>query len=148
MGLFVVLQSEDTLIIVSKMFYKFNPVTQNVSPASNEAAVSKSVSVQGLAEPTKIHTEYKTTSAPKAEVQVPKSSGVAPGGGKYPVPSDPRYKRFMDLQTRFLASDGKLVWQKLPRDKPIYGLTVAGVVVATVWSMSYLKFMATPPKNG
>ena len=48
----------------------------------------------------------------------------------------------------FQASDGKLVWQKLPMDKPVYGLAVTGVIVATVWSMSYLKFLATPPKNG
>merc|ERR1711936_1205585 len=101
MGLFVVLQSEDTLI-VSKMFYKFNPVTQNVSPASNEAAVGKTVSVQGLGEPTKIHTEYKSTSAPKTEVAAPKASGVTPGGGRYPVPSDPRY---LEIFLNFLLSN-------------------------------------------
>ncbi|KAH9514835.1 hypothetical protein Btru_023756 [Bulinus truncatus] len=67
--------------------------------------------------------------------------------GQYPVPNAPRFKRLMELQTKFCANDGKLVWQKLPKDMPLFYATAGFVVIGTVWSLIILKKLATPATN-
>lgn len=47
----------------------------------------------------------------------------------------------------FQISDGKLVWQKLPADKPLFFTAAALVLVATAWTAWSLKNFASPPKN-
>merc|ERR1712212_675128 len=70
------------------------------------------------------------------------------GKGAYPVPNTPGYQRFMDLQSKFCAADGKLVWQKMGTDMALYYTAVGGCIMATVWSFYYFNKMASPPKNG
>merc|ERR1711860_16907 len=70
------------------------------------------------------------------------------GKGAYPVPNTQSYQKFMDLQTKFCAADGKLVWQKMGTDMALYYTAVGGCILATAWSFYYFRKMATPPKNG
>ncbi|XP_005089150.1 uncharacterized protein LOC101858075 [Aplysia californica] len=131
------------------MFYKFNSITQNLTSASQDVSMGRPVSVQGLsssiAETPKTFYDFKQSAVPKkAEARQMSQSAVS---GKYPVPNNSAYKKLMALQTRFTAADGKLVWQKLPKDMPLYYLSVGLVSAGVLLTFYTLKQMATPPKN-
>ncbi|KAK3799201.1 hypothetical protein RRG08_054330 [Elysia crispata] len=69
------------------------------------------------------------------------------GPGQYAVPNNNTYKKLMDLQTKFTTNDGKLVWQKMPKDMPLYYLSIGLVVFGTLLSFHALHKLASPPKN-
>ncbi|XP_059164270.1 uncharacterized protein LOC131947164 [Physella acuta] len=69
------------------------------------------------------------------------------GPGNYAIPNTSAYKKFMERQALFLQDDGHLVWQKLPKDKPLFGTAAALVGVATAWTVYSLYVFASPPKN-
>lgn len=61
------------------------------------------------------------------------------------VPNTARYRKIQELQNTFSCDDGRLVWQKLGRDKVLYlftmGVMVCGFVpsLSTLWKMSFPK---------
>ncbi|XP_059175911.1 uncharacterized protein LOC131955705 [Physella acuta] len=131
------------------IFYKFNSISQNLNAASQDVSTGQPITPQFFSEkqaPTqlsKVFYDFKTDLQPtRAQSSV---SNLRPG--EYPVPSTKNYKTFMERQTKFLISDGKLVWQKLPVDKPLYFTAAALVLVATAWTAWSLKTFASPPKN-
>jgi hypothetical protein len=130
------------------MFYKYNQLTQNLVSTSQDVSVGRVVTPQAclgtLRESPAVHYEYKPL-IPTGPVR--EASSVVAGHGKYPVPNTPIYKNLMKLQTKFLENDGKLVWQKLPKDKPLYFLVLGMAVVGTLFSLQGLYTLASPPKN-
>ncbi|GFO34661.1 hypothetical protein PoB_006116600 [Plakobranchus ocellatus] len=131
------------------MFYKFNNVTQRLASATQDLAIGRPVSAESFSrtvkEEPKIVYDFKPA---QTESKRPASHAASRlGPGQYAVPNNKTYKRLMELQTKFTADDGKLVWQKMPKDMPLYYLTVGLVAFGTLLTGWTLAKLATPPKN-
>eukprot|EP00745_Piridium_sociabile_P006591 TRINITY_DN142428_c0_g1_i2.p1 TRINITY_DN142428_c0_g1~~TRINITY_DN142428_c0_g1_i2.p1 ORF type:complete len:144 (+),score=9.01 TRINITY_DN142428_c0_g1_i2:112-543(+) len=138
------------------MFYKFNSLIGRIAPSTQAEAYSP----QGLSPvtrgPSVIVFDTKATQvareAPVAARAATAAAG-ARGAASTPttqglrlgvVPSTPRYRRIMEMQNAFLKEDGKLVWQKLGRDRMSYFATLTLMAVGTAFSISVLYRMSFP----
>ncbi|RUS89140.1 hypothetical protein EGW08_003083 [Elysia chlorotica] len=129
------------------MFYKFNNISQRLATATQELSMGRPVTAEAFSktvkEDPKILYEFKPLQTKRSA-----SNAVSKlGPGQYPVPNEPAYKKLMELQTKFTTDDGKLVWQKMPKDMPLYYLSVGLVVCGTLLSCYTLYKLASPPKN-
>ncbi|KAK0056077.1 hypothetical protein Bpfe_014478 [Biomphalaria pfeifferi] len=125
--------------------------TQSISPASQDVAIGRPITPQAFStnvtKTPEVFYDFKPLDVQALPTRQASTKVANLKPGQYPVPNSPGFKRLMDLQTLFCANDGKLVWQKLPKDMPLYYLTIAGVIAGVTWSLWNLKKFASPPSN-
>ncbi|KAL8608649.1 hypothetical protein ACOMHN_002878 [Nucella lapillus] len=140
------------------MFYKFDNIIGRIARSTQiEAYTPQGLSPLKRGPPviifdsmtTKIAHEPEVTPRPvAASGTIPEASSAASLAEAYGVvPATPRYRRIMEIQNQFLKDDGKLVWQKLGRDRGSYYFTLGLVVVGTVLSFNILFQMSFPKKS-
>ncbi|GFR67832.1 hypothetical protein ElyMa_005593100 [Elysia marginata] len=131
------------------MFYKFNSITQRISNATQDVSMGRPVGAESFSRTVKEEPKIMYTFKPVQTESRPASNAVSSklGPGQYAVPNNKTYKKLMELQTKFTADDGKLVWQKMPKDMPLYYLAVGLVVCGTILSGWTFYKLASPPKN-
>ncbi|CAL1527505.1 unnamed protein product [Lymnaea stagnalis] len=133
------------------IYYKFNGITQNLNAAPQDAAMGRPITPQAfstsLVKAPDVFYDFKTEAKALSATRRVSSQVADLKPGQYLVPNSPNYIKLMERQSLFSANDGKLVWQKLPKDLPMYYAIVGLVTAGVIWSVFCLKKFASPPKN-
>ncbi|XP_076463457.1 cytochrome c oxidase subunit 7A2-like, mitochondrial [Babylonia areolata] len=133
------------------MFYKFNNIIGRLAPSTQAGAYSPQGLTPLAREPSVITFDSKKTKPvqePAMTMSRPASSAPAAAGEPLGVvPTHPRYQRVVELQNVFLRDDGMMVWQKFPRDRAVYYVTIGLLVVGSAALAGQLYKWSFPRKT-